>query len=664
MHRPLQETTSSHHSTENSSLQPARPPRRLRRAPAADRGLVAETDRLKLARTYLTHMAKLRPDLVKAGVVHKPSDATIAVMAADFADRHRGGDANLPAFPPGQRLAAAYLRYSSDNSNPRSLDDQLVNVLTKATADGLFIPWSCIFADASITGLDKGRQGYSSLKHLLQRVGRDRVDCVFIDEFSRAGRETLEWFRLSALCRRLGKNVCGATDGFDLKSQHGQSMLHLYGMFSSMFVSQLREKVHRGMAGAERRGTSTGRPPLGYGLADAVDEHGRPLVGGDGKPLRVWRIHEPTMAIVREAYELYVDRRWTAQKIARLFNERKVDGSDGWTSSSVRKLLANPVYVGVRVWNKTRQERDSETGRIVVHKNPSRLWKVQKRPELAVIPQEIWKAARHRLAKTGGKAKARQVSRNADAPTTLLGGTLVCGYCGGEITLARSVTAKDGRRYQQLHCVRGRDRTQGCKLSTSKSVRLVEGAVLGWLEEHVLRDEAVERLVAEANASIDEMAEAPPPDLVPLRDDVAQLQAERARLVNCLAGEDDQNLVVPVKQRLRETQQRLADRQEQLRKSEQKQTKPPRPLSVEDVREDLRALQDLLGGEPAAAGLAVRKLTGPITVTQGHPAGKRRPRPWVLAFRPDLLDGPIGQRGDAGQGLIAKHVHKAMHLIV
>jgi hypothetical protein len=49
-------------------------------------------------------------------------------------------------------LGLAYLRFSDENSNPRSLDQQLLNVLNRARRDGVFVPWQYVLADAAVSG--------------------------------------------------------------------------------------------------------------------------------------------------------------------------------------------------------------------------------------------------------------------------------------------------------------------------------------------------------------------------------------------------------------------------------------------------------------------------------------------------------------------------------
>lgn len=113
-------------------------------------------------------------------------------------------------------------------------------------------------------------------------------------------------------------------------------MLHVFGMFSQIFLRQLRDKVLRGMRGAAGRRTSVGRPPLGYGLSPKLDAQGRPVLNANGRPLREKRIHPPTMAYVEMARRMLLEEGASVDDVVREFNRLRVDGSNGWTDCSVR----------------------------------------------------------------------------------------------------------------------------------------------------------------------------------------------------------------------------------------------------------------------------------------------------------------------------------------
>ena len=148
-------------------------PNRRGRVRNADFGMPGRDGLLDLARTYLEVQARLWPNLAGTAAVPAPDAATIAAMADDFERRFRQQHAER--FRPGDTpiawiaLAVAYLRFSDENSNPRSLDQQLLNVLNRARRDGVFVPWHYVLADAAVSGTLACRTGYTLAKTIVER---------------------------------------------------------------------------------------------------------------------------------------------------------------------------------------------------------------------------------------------------------------------------------------------------------------------------------------------------------------------------------------------------------------------------------------------------------------------------------------------------------------
>jgi hypothetical protein len=107
---------------------PAELDRRLRWN--AVRGLPEQGDLFKLAAVYLELQIQLWPQVLEARVVPEPSTNAIISLARDFAVKfiqRRVEPFNFPSIPQlWDCLGTSYIRYSSGQQNPRSLDDQLV----------------------------------------------------------------------------------------------------------------------------------------------------------------------------------------------------------------------------------------------------------------------------------------------------------------------------------------------------------------------------------------------------------------------------------------------------------------------------------------------------------------------------------------------------------
>lgn len=112
-------------------------------------------------------------------------------------------------------LAAAYLRYSDDNSDPTSLDDQLTLAMKKAASEKRYIPWEYIFADASITARTAIRRGHVLARDALDKFKDTAINTLYIDDFSRATRAAIETYRLARLMEKLEHRLIGVSDGFE-----------------------------------------------------------------------------------------------------------------------------------------------------------------------------------------------------------------------------------------------------------------------------------------------------------------------------------------------------------------------------------------------------------------------------------------------------------------
>ena len=620
-----------------ASREPLARSQRQPRRQKADRGLPADEELVKLARVFLERQRKLWPKLATLALFPEPTPEVLAQMIVDFKHRHRSGkidfDAVLPFTKFGAKLAGSYNRYSCENSSPTSVLDQLVNSLNKAQAEERLIPWQYVFADYSVTGLDASRQGYASYKRVLEDP-EQWIETTYIDDFTRASRDAIEWWKLAARSKRLNKRMIGASDGFDLNSVDWDIKLTMYGLLSRLFIKGLREKVKRGMSGAARRGTCLGKFGLGFARRIHCDEHGRPVTDAQGQPIYERCIDPVTREDRRLAFDLFVEQNWSPYKITREFNRRKVDGSDNWTEAAIKKQLWGPDAIGVFIWNKTRSEYDLDTDKWLVLPNPHQEWVVRYDPTMALVPIPQWRAARRKLAamRRASPLTGKQQSRNQVSATTLFSGTLFCAYCQAELKLNRST-----KQHKQTACLHGLAGARGCRLSTSKSTDIIENSILTYLRSTILTDVHLEALVRRANEHLAIEAQKPQVNTQSWKADLRKHQAKIKKLVLLIENEEDRELCVAYNERVKELQREVITLQAKIREAEGAVRKQVNPLTLEKAREYLDRLHETLGGDIPVAAEALRAITGPIKVRQEAIPGRKTGARWIATFRPNLL---------------------------
>lgn len=624
-------------STAESSREPlSRSPRRPRRA-KADRGLPADEELSRLAKAFLERQRKHWPQMATAGLFPEPTAEVLAQMVADFKHRHRAGSIDINTVRPftkfGVKLGGNYDRYSCTSNSPTSVLDQMVNALDKAQNERRLIPWLYVFADYAVTGLDATRQGYSAYKKVLDDP-EQLIETTYIDDFTRASRDALEWWKLAALSKRLNKRMIGASDGFDLSSPDCDIRITIYGLLSRLFIKGLREKVKRGMAGAARRGTCLGKLRLGFTRRVHCDEQGNIVQDAHGKPIYERCIDPETRESRLLVFQLFVEQNLSLYKITREFNRRKIDGWNGWTEAALKQLLWCPDAIGVFIWNRTRREFDYEQDKWLVLANPHTDWEVRYEPKLAIVPTELWRVARRKLATMRRKNSrtGKKISRNQTSATTLFSGTLFCEYCDAELKLNRSTP-----KYKQTACLNGLVGSHDCRLSTSKSTSIIEKSLLTCLRSTILTDEHLEMIVRRANEHLAKEAQRPQIDTQPWKADFRKLQAKIKKLVLLIENEENEALCVAHNERVKELQREANVLQAKIREAEGKSRKEIKPLTLEKTREYLDRLQETLNGDIPVAAAALRKITGPIKVRQEVIPGRKKGARWIAKFSPNLL---------------------------
>lgn len=319
---------------------------------------------------------------------------------------------------------AAYARYSSDNQREASLEDQLRNC--RGYCARMSWPAPVVFQDAEISGSRTDRADYQRLL-----ASAAAFDVILVDDLTRLGRDAEELQRAVKRLAFAGVRLVGVSDGVDTGRKGHKVEVGLRGLMSELFLDDLADKTHRGLTGRALSGASAGGLPFGY------------RVGAEPGS----RLIDPAQAaIVRRIFAEYLSGQ-PARAIAAGLNRDGVPSARSggtWAASAIhgdRKrgigILANPIYVGQQIWNRSDWVKHPETGRRIRKERPRSEWITTEKPELAIIDRATWDAAQRRLEGQGAcKGKRGGPGR---PPKYLLSGLLRCGECGGPLAMVDAV---------------------------------------------------------------------------------------------------------------------------------------------------------------------------------------------------------------------------------
>ena len=617
-------------SFDDSSNPNSQPPTGRGRVRSDSFGLPERTGLIDLARTYLDAQARLWPELVGTAAVPVAMPATMEPMADDFERRFRQQHAEVfrPSGTPKlwADLGIAYLRFSDEGSNPRSLDQQLNNVLNRAHRDGIFIPWQYVCADAAVSGTLSCRRGYAIAKMLVERRAETGAACFVIDDLSRMSRNTIESLQVGELAEITGVRIIGASDGFDSSGQQSKIMLPMMSSFNEVFIDQLKSKVKRGMDDAFRRGDNIQPPGVGYRMVPVTNPDGSLVFTHKHTVEKRAEVDPEAAEWIRRGAEMIANEGKSPIDVARLFNVQKVGGKQTWSDNRVRKLYARERLVGREVFRTTKQVRDRRTGKVRYEKLPEAQWLTRESPHLRILSDELAVAVRAKLNLAaqafGRKAKdfRKSVYRADLYPKVLI--RPICGGCNTPMILGRS-----SGKYQSFVCHNALHGMKGCKNRGYKTAGIIDEAVLRAVAAELFSERFVAVVTTDVNAILAAAAKRPVGATKKLEQEIANRERQIARLTARLDKVSDAGGLDAIFDKVAEMERELKAKRVELAEQQRLNRRPPvQRIKEKDVTAVLTQLRDLLQSDVGLVAPVLKELVGDVVIESRVIEGQSRPQ--------------------------------------
>jgi DNA invertase Pin-like site-specific DNA recombinase len=499
--------------------------------------------------------------------------------------------------------AVIYARFSTDMQRDASIEDQIRSCREYAARQGLEVV--DVYSDKAISGASMMRSG---IQKLLRDAQGNAFDVVLSEGLDRLSRNQAD---IASIYQKLQfRDVV-----IETVSEGVISEMHigLKGTMNSLFLKDLAIKTHRGLKGRALAGKSAGGKAYGYRNILHYDAAGEPIRGD--------RAIDPVeAAVVRRIFKDYAAG-LSPKNIAEALNIEKIPAPSGrgWGTSTLHGnrergtgILNNELYIGRQIWNRLAYVKDPDTGKRVSRLNPEADWVITEIPELRIIDQALWDAARKRQ----GALK----TRNTDVPIwdrrrpkTLFSGLMTCGHCGGgfakvsKANFGCSNARSKGKAVCSNMATISQDELEKLVLAALQNNLMDKGALAAFCEEY-----AKERNRLQATASQSRNA---------LEKELATVKRDHAKLIDAIiAGiPADQ-----VKDRMLALDGRRIDLEAQLAHAPAPSPIRIHPKMAETYREKITALIGLLQ-EPDGmleAKETLRGLIDRITLKAPEPGAK------------------------------------------
>ncbi|BAW04435.1 integrase [Nocardia seriolae] len=291
-------------------------------------------------------------------------------------------------------------------------------------------------------------------------------DVIVVWRLDRLVRSSKDLADLIAWCEANGKSLVSATEGFDLGTPFGKTMVAIIAALAELEAGTLSTRLkdsHSALRKMDR--WPGGQPPYGYRIV----EHPRA-----GKTLEIDPVSSKA---VRLMGEMTIAGKSQWEIAAALTDEgfptptrhyykegasRKTEVSDVWNQSSVGKILKSPATQGYKLVGRSVKERRLARG---TDGMPIKYCAT------GIFTDEEWTQIQDRL-----KTRSRTRERSHGAAPLL--GVVYCGGCKDR--LYRVVTSNpNGRKYSYYRCVpkSGKPKCEGNSFLESTTQQILDSLV-------------------------------------------------------------------------------------------------------------------------------------------------------------------------------------------
>lgn len=369
----------------------------------------------------------------------------------------------------GCRIAAAYIRVSTDDQVELSPASQLAEIRKWSSANGYVVPDEFVFVDEAksgrkVTGRDEFRRLIGTAKQKPKPF-----DAILLWKFSRFARNRDDAVLYKSILRKqLHIDVISIKEPI----ADGKLGIIVEAMIEAMdeyYSINLAEDVKRGMEEKHRRGELQSTAAYGYVVQNGM------LIP-----------HEPEASFVREMFRRFLDGEGF-YTIARRLNDLGVKTNRGsaFENRTVEYILRNPVYMGKLRWNpagKTRRNYNDPNILVVDGKH------------LPLVDAAIWNAVQKRISHL--KELHTYHAPPLDCNKDWLSGIVRCASCGGTLIFSKP------HYWKCNNYIRGR-----CKTSQHISTEPLKNAILSRLQADMISSDALSfEIMRNGSREVDEIA--------------------------------------------------------------------------------------------------------------------------------------------------------------
>ena len=385
---------------------------------------------------------------------------------------------------PTQYLASAYVRLSKEDmvsaSGPRSESNSISNqkrLILDFLKDKTDIKLVSIREDDGYTGTDYDRPDF---QRMMDDIRAGVVNCVIVKDLSRFGREYINAGKyIDRLFPYYGVRLISINDGIDTvtRSSSDDLSIMLKNLMNDNYCRDISIKIRSQLQVKRKNGDFIGAfAPYGYEKDGDNKNHLviDPYAAGVVRDIFRWKlegINQDRISQKLNAQGILSPMEYKRSQGLPYQTSFKTRSQAQWTPSAVRRILANPVYVGTLVQG-VHSRPNYKIKKLML--NEKEKWVIYENAHEAIIEPRMFLLVQ-RLLELDTRTSPNEES------VFPLAGLLSCGDCGGPIV--RKTQTSNGKRFYYYVC--GNHKNTGVCSCHRISKKQLEETVLKLLQEHI-----------------------------------------------------------------------------------------------------------------------------------------------------------------------------------
>ncbi len=287
-------------------------------------------------------------------------------------------------------------RCSSDEEREESIKTQISSCLRYAELKNFIVDPDHIYIELETLGIQRERIG---LKNLLQASRGRLFDTIVVDDMSRLSRNVTSMQTYLQEFTYMGVSLHAVTDNVDTSNEGTKLMYQLKAIIDDAYINDIRKNTLRGQLEQKERGFFMNEQAFGYKSKQAGDV----IIGRNGKsrPERyMMYIDSHEAAIVERIFQMYANGKSVSKIVKQLNIERvpsRKSAENGWSHSTVKRILTNEKYIGIWTWGNLQNKRNSVTGAIKKVPRPDGPLHKAIHNDLRIVSQELWEQVQARI---------------------------------------------------------------------------------------------------------------------------------------------------------------------------------------------------------------------------------------------------------------------------